>query len=56
MTAPEYVDRVVSGDLTDSTLTFQLSNGFQVRGMLENYLDDEADDGWAALIVWENDR
>ncbi len=53
MTAVEYVGKVVSGELTDPTLTFQLSNGFEVRGMLENYLEDEADDGWAALIVWE---
>lgn len=56
MSAANYVDRVVNGELTDPTLTFQLSNGFEVRGMLEDYLDDEADDGWAALIVWENRR
>lgn len=56
MTASEYVDEVVAGELTDPTLTFQLSNGFEVRGMLEGYLEDEADDGWAALIVWESDR
>jgi GNAT superfamily N-acetyltransferase len=54
MTAAEYVDRVVTGELTDPTLSFQLAQGFEVRGMLENYLEDEADDGWAALIVWEN--
>jgi len=56
MTASEYVDEVVAGELTDPTLTFQLSNGFEVRAMLEGYLEDEADDGWAALIVWESDR
>ncbi|MGH8914455.1 MAG: GNAT family N-acetyltransferase [Acidimicrobiia bacterium] len=49
-----YVGKVVAGELTDPTLTFQLSHGFQVRGLLENYIEDEADDGWAALIVWEN--
>lgn len=53
MTAHDYVDRVVSGELTDPTLSFQLNNGFEVRGLLENYLEDEADDGWATLIVWE---
>ncbi|HEU4319333.1 MAG TPA: GNAT family N-acetyltransferase [Acidimicrobiia bacterium] len=53
MTAAEYVDRVVAGEMHDPTLSFQLSQGFEVRGMLENYMDDEADDGWAALIVWE---
>ena len=54
MTAQDYVSRVVSGELRDPTLSFQMSNGFAVRGLLENYLEDEADDGWAALIVWEN--
>ncbi len=51
----EYVKRVVAGDLYDPTLSFQLDNGFHVRGLLEDYLDDPADDGWAALIVWEAD-
>ncbi len=50
----EYVDRVVAGELYDSTLTFQLGNGFEVRGLLENYIDDEETDGWSTLIVWEN--
>jgi GNAT superfamily N-acetyltransferase len=54
ISAAEYVDRVVEGDLRDPTLSFQISQGFEVRGMLEGYLEDEADDGWAALIVWEN--
>ena len=54
MSAMEYVDRVVAGELHDPTLTFQMSQGFEVRGMLENYMEDEADDGWAALIVWES--
>lgn len=54
MAVSEYVERVVAGELTDPTLSFQLSNGFEVRGLLENYIEDEADDGWAALIVWEN--
>ncbi len=53
MSAAQYVDDVVAGRLTDPTLSFQLGHGFEVRGMLENYLEDEADDGWAALIVWE---
>jgi GNAT superfamily N-acetyltransferase len=55
MSPHDYVARVVSGELTDPTLTFQMHNGFEVRGLLENYLEDEADDGWAALIVWEAD-
>lgn len=54
MPVDEYVKRVVAGEMNDPTLTFQLSNGFEVRGLLENYMEDEADDGWATLIVWEN--
>jgi hypothetical protein len=54
MSAAAYVDRVVAGELSDPTLSFQISHGFEARGVIENYLEDEADDGWAALIVWEN--
>ena len=54
MSIHEYVEKVVAGELTDPTLTFQMSQGFQVRGLLENYIEDESDDGWAALIVWES--
>jgi GNAT superfamily N-acetyltransferase len=54
MPVAEYVDKVVAGEIHDPTLSFQLANGFRVRGLLENYIEDEADDGWAALIVWEN--
>ncbi len=53
MTIGEYVDAVVRGEIRDPTLSFQLDNGFEVRGLLENYIEDEADDGWASLIVWE---
>lgn len=55
MSAHDYVAAVVAGEIRDPTLTFQIANGFEVRGLLENYLEDEADDGWAALIVWEVD-
>lgn len=53
ITIQEYVDAVVRGEIRDPTLSFQLDNGFEVRGLLENYIEDEADDGWATLIVWE---
>jgi len=54
LSAAEYVEKVAAGELYDSTLSFQLENGFEVRGVLENYIEDEATDGWSALIVWEN--
>lgn len=49
-----YVDKVIAGQLFDSTLSFQLKNGFVVRGMLEGYIEDSASDHWSTLIVWEN--
>jgi GNAT superfamily N-acetyltransferase len=52
--AAEYAAKVAKGELYDATLSFQLQNGFEVRGVLANYLRDEATDGWAVLIVWEN--
>ena len=54
MTARQYIDKVVAGELYDSTLSFQLKRGFEVRGMLENYIEDDASDNWATLIVWDN--
>ena len=54
MSPREYVDRVVAGEIHDSTLSFQLRRGFDVRGLLEDYIEDEASDNWATLIVWEN--
>ena len=52
--AHDYVNKVVAGEINDSTLSFQLGRGFEARGLLENYIEDEASDNWATLIVWEN--
>lgn len=54
LSAQDYVDKVVAGELFDSTLSFQLKNGFTVRGVLEDYIEDVASDNWSTLIVWEN--
>ncbi len=54
LTPREYVDQVITGDLIDSTLTFQLRRGFVVKGLLKDYIEDDASDNWATLIVWEN--
>ena len=54
MSIQEYVARVRAGGLVDPTLTFQLKHGFEVRGLLEDYLEDSASDNWATLIVWPN--
>ncbi|MFN8492078.1 MAG: GNAT family N-acetyltransferase [Caldilineaceae bacterium] len=54
MPVREYVDRVVAGELYDTTLSFQLRQGFRVRGLLENYIEDSASDNWSTLIEWVN--
>jgi GNAT superfamily N-acetyltransferase len=54
LSANAYVKKVAAGELYDATLTFQLSHGFQVHGVLPNYFYDKTTDGWASFIVWEN--
>ncbi len=54
MSAEEYVERVSSRELYDPTLTFQMDNGFELRGVLPGYLDDPETDSYSALIVWNN--
>lgn len=50
----EYVEKVVAGELTDPTLTFQLSNGFEVYGIIQGYIEDAYTDDRATFIVWFN--
>jgi GNAT superfamily N-acetyltransferase len=54
LTAEDYVAKVVSGELQDGTLSFQLRNDFVVRGVLQDYIEDSASDNWATLIEWVN--
>ena len=51
-----YVAEVVAGRRKDMVLSFQLANGFRVRGVIPSYLaDDQASCGFATLIEWVND-
>jgi len=55
MSAKEYVQRVVAGELRDPTLTFQLNRGFRVFHVVSGYLEGDPESlGWAALIEWLN--
>ena len=40
MSAREYVDKVIDGQIYDPVLTFQIKNGFTVVKILSNYLYD----------------
>lgn len=51
----EYVRAVEAGELQDPVLTFQLSQGFRVRRILQGYLPrDEPSRGHAVLMEWSN--
>lgn len=55
MSAQEYVDRVVAGEIHDPTLTFQLHQGFRVIDVVPGYLKEDPESlGWAAVIEWLN--
>jgi len=57
MTPETYALRVISGDLKDPVLLFQLREGFQYCGVIHGYLpSDEESRGNATIIVWLNDR
>ncbi len=51
----EYIEKVKRRELFDPTLSFQLSNDFQVKKILRNYLpEDEESKGYATLLIWHN--
>ena len=53
MSPEEYVERVVAGEIRDPTLSFQLSEGFRVIAVVEDYLEaDRASLGHAVIIEW----
>lgn len=55
LTARQYVDRVVRGELDDPTLGFQLRRGFHVIDVVPGYLRHDPESlGWAAVIEWIN--
>lgn len=50
----EYAERVVKGEITDPVLSFQIKQGFMLRGILPNYLRDRKSRNYASLIEWLN--
>ena len=54
MPVEAYVAAVISGELFDPTLSIQLKRGFEVHGIINNYVDDPSCDNRAAFIVWHN--
>ncbi|MFT5084414.1 MAG: GNAT superfamily N-acetyltransferase, partial [Lentisphaeria bacterium] len=55
MSAEEYLAAVKCREIYDPILTFQLSNDFQVKRLLRQYLpEDEKSLGYATLLEWSN--
>ena len=53
--SPEaYVAKVEAGEIRDLVLNFQLREGFVVRGVLKNYIQDPLSLNFATLIEWLN--
>jgi predicted amidohydrolase/GNAT superfamily N-acetyltransferase len=55
MTAAEYIEDVSDKTLFDPVLTAQLSNAFDIRGLIPNYFpSDVASKGYATFLEWLN--
>lgn len=54
LTPEEYVLRVQAGEIDDLVLSFQLREGFAVRGIMQNYIRDPRSLNHASLIEWLN--
>jgi predicted amidohydrolase/GNAT superfamily N-acetyltransferase len=54
MTPDEYAARVASGELRDLVLSFQLREGFALRGVMPNYIHDALSKNYASLLEWLN--
>ena len=51
MSAEEYYEGLVTGRITDPTLSMQQRVGFEFRGLLKDYLSDPVCDNYSVLIV-----
>lgn len=55
LTADQYVAKVQEKTLRDPVMNFQIRNGFEVIGVLKNYLASDRDSrGYAAHMLWKN--
>jgi predicted amidohydrolase/ribosomal protein S18 acetylase RimI-like enzyme len=55
LSAAEYVNKVRTKDIYDSTLSFQLANDFHVKKVIKKYLvGDKESLEFAALLEWNN--
>lgn len=54
-TPEKYLEMVVTGKVHDPTIAFELHNGFEILGVLKDYLpEDKKSLGFALQLVWHN--
>jgi hypothetical protein len=56
ISALEYAQIVIKGELRDPVLSFELDNGFKFIKILPNYLDDVRSLNYASFIEWLNSK
>jgi len=56
MSALEYAEKVIRGELRDPVLSFELDNGFKFIKILTNYLDGVRSLNYASFIEWLNPK
>lgn len=54
LTAEQYVEKVVAGEISDPVLSFLLRCGRVPIGVAKQYLEDEQSCGYAAIMEWKN--
>lgn len=55
LTASEYAEKVISKGIVDPVLTAQLANGFALKGLIPNYVPEDAESrGYATHLEWLN--
>lgn len=54
MSAEEYLEGILQGELKDPVITFLLRSGRMPVGVVANYLEDEESCNYGALMEWKN--
>ncbi|WP_099363180.1 GNAT family N-acetyltransferase [Fredinandcohnia onubensis] len=54
LSAEEYIEKVMTGELKDPVITFLLRCGRSPVQLIENYLDDEESCNYGLLMEWKN--
>ena len=56
MSAEQYYQAVVAGQIKDPTLSMQMNTGFEPRALLTNYISDPVCDNYSVLLVLDRDK